>query len=366
MAEPAETAPAEKQLLEKFSAASSQRPNAGGGSSDSGCVNHPDIKGLYYCPNCRTWRCKACSRTFETVAVCVECDSLAIRAPDLEKLSQEVIEKARPYSWHLVRALTYPIRHFIFTLGACVAVWLAGAVTQALSEAAHFVPLTTVLTGPMVEWSGTGVAFAVAGAIAMTRLIVRVNGQESLKWEQISDFNVIGEPVAYWIASFFIGLAPLVVDLWFYRFRTLMVAIVAGIDARSLEPKLTPARVLGISLFSLWALFFYPMSWVVAAVRKSVLPILNPFAAIAGWIGLRRWLTPALAIVFASGGATAAAVYFFGDKRGGLLLYSATMTVANLVSAQAIATAVCQGVDQANLEGTFKIKLPQMLDRFFL
>ncbi|HEU4386477.1 MAG TPA: hypothetical protein VFV34_01685 [Blastocatellia bacterium] len=361
MAETANTPSGGKELLEKFSAASTQRPPSRGFD----CVNHPGIPGLYYCPNCRTWRCKTCSRTFETVAVCVECDCLALHASDLEKQSKEVIERARPYSWHLLRALTYPVRHFIFTLTACAVVWLTGAVTQALSEAAHFVPLNVILAGPMVEWSGTGVAFAVAGAIAMTRLIVRVNGQESLKWEQIGDFTVIGEPVAYWIASAFIGLAPLAIDLWFYKFRTLMVAIVVGIDARALEPKLTTGRLIGIWFFGLWALFFYPMSWVVAGVRKSVLPILNPLAAIAGWIGLRRWLVPALGIFFTFAAATAAVIYFFGDKRGGLLLYSTVMTVGNLVSAQAIAAAVCQGVDHADLEGTFKIRLPEFFDRFF-
>jgi hypothetical protein len=199
----------------------------------------------------------------------------------------------------------------------------------------------------------------------MTRLVVRVNGQESWKWEQIGDFTVIGEPVAYWIASAFIGLVPLAIDLWFYKFRTLMLALVAGVDARALEPKLTAGRLIGICFFGSWALFFYPMSWVVAGVRKSVLPILNPLAGITGWIGLRRWLTPSLAIVFTSVGATAAAVYFFGDRRGGLVLFSVAMTLANLISAQAIAVAVCEGVDQANLEGSFKFRLPESFDRFF-
>jgi hypothetical protein len=362
----------QKALLEKFSAAV---PSRGGTSAQTSanpasipeawCVNHRDVKGVYYCKNCRSWRCKTCQRTFDGVAVCTDCDCLAIQASDLQTLTAKAVEEAKPYSSHLIRAVTYPVRHFVFTLGAFAAVWLSGGLIEALSRSEVYVPLSSVLTGPMAGWSGTAVAFIVAGAIAMTRLMARANGQESWKWEQFSDFNLIGEPVACWIAAAAIGIAPLVIDLWFHKFRILMVALIAGINVEEATPQPSLGRWIGICFFSLWALFYYPMSMVVAAIRKGVLPILNPLSAIWAWLGLKRWLLPAFGIAALLGAVAALVVYLFGERPGGLAIYSAALTVVNLVTAQVLAAAVCEGVDKVNLEGTVRIRLPEFISSIF-
>jgi hypothetical protein len=360
MTEHPDSGSADSNLLGRFSAAASNRTP---GSAPRRCINHQDREGLYYCRQCDTWRCKTCARTFESVAICVDCDSLAIHAIQFDQMSEASIEKARPYSWRLLQAVTYPFRHFIFTAGACLSVLLSAALAHVLTDAGAVIPLQSVLTGPMVGWTGNAIAFAVAGAIAMNRLIVRVDGEESLRWEKIQDFSVIGDPVAFWIAAAFIGVVPLTVYLWFYKLKLLLLALVIGMDEHALDPQPSVGRWIMIVLLSTWSAFFYPMAFVTAAVRKSVTAILNPIASIWGWISFKQWLIPPFAMSFVLAGLTFAIAYLFGNQPYGLLIYSCSLVFANLIAAQALAAAVCEGSDKVDLEGVFKIKVPEQFDR---
>lgn len=347
---------ADSNLLGRFSAAASNRTPISGPRR---CINHKETEGLYYCRQCHTWRCKTCARTFESVAICVDCDSLAIHATQFDQMSQVTVDNARPYSWRLRRALTYPFRHFLFTIGACLAVLLSAALAHVLTDAGAAIPLQSVLTGPMVGWTGNAIAFAVAGAIAMNRLIVRVDGEESWRWEKIQDFSVIGDPVAFWIAAAVIGVVPLAVYLWFYKLKLLLLALVIGMDEHALDPQPSVGRWIMIALFSLWSIFFYPMAFVTAGVRKSVLAILNPMALIWGWISFKRWLMPSFAMSFVLAGLTFAITYLFGSQPYGLLFYSCSLVLANLIAAQTIAAAISEGSDKVDLESVLKIRLPE-------
>lgn len=357
--------PLESSLLEKFSAAATARSSPGGLSvPERRCFIHREIEGLYYCPNCRVWRCKDCAHTFEGVGVCPDCDSLSLDASKVQQLGQRAEEAKRPFRSHLARALSYPLRHPVFTVVTCLVVWLTGGIVQVLSEAAEAVPLSDVLTGPMVRWSGTVVAFSVAGAVAMTRLLARANGHESWKGQRVEDFSILGEPVAYWMASAFIGLAPLGAYLWFPKFKMLMMALIVGVDyTAEVAAQTSPIRIAILCLLSLWAAFFYPMAFVVAAIRKSVSAILNPMAAVSAWLALNRWLIPAFALSLVLITPAALAAYFLREKPYGLAVYSLLTVLANLVSAQAIGAAVAEGLEKGDVEGTIRIKLPDLSRR---
>lgn len=358
MLDNASTRPANDNLLEKFSAAGAQASPRSTPIPERRCFLHKDIEGAYYCPTCQAWRCKRCARTFDGVAVCPDCDSLSIEAGKLEELSQKTEEAQRPFSSQLLRALTYPLHHPVFTLATCVIVWLTGGIVQVLSEAADVVPLWQVLTGPMVRWSGTVLAFSVAGAVAMTRLLARANGNESWKGLRLEDFSILGEPVAFWMAAAFIGLVPLGVYIWLPKFKILMIALILGVDYRAeVAAQASPFRTVILCLLSLWAAFFYPMAFVVAAIRKSAAAILNPMAAISAWLALSRWLFPAFAVSLAVSAPAGLYVLFLGEKPYGLISYSVLMSFANLIAAQAIGAAVAEGLEKGDVEGVIKIKL---------
>jgi hypothetical protein len=279
-------------------------------------------------------------------------------------LGQEEEEEKRPFRSRLARALTYPLRHPVFTLTTGLVVWLTGGIVQVLSEAADAVPLSEALLGPMVRWSGTAVAFSVAGAIAMTRMLARANGNESWKGQRIEDFSIVGEPVAYWLAAAAVGLAPLSLYIWFPKFKTLMIALIVGVDySAEAAAQATPMRIAILCVLGVWAAFFYPMAFVVAAIRKSVPAILNPMAAVSGWLALKRWLIPAFALSLCLIVPAVLAVYFLGEKPYGLAVYSMMISVANLVSAQAIGAAVAEGLEQGDVEGAIRIKLPSFFER---
>jgi hypothetical protein len=341
----------DRNLLEKFSsaaAASAQNEQipAKKALPERICFIHEGIEGLFYCSNCNVWRCKECAHVYNGVAVCPDCDSLSIHADKLQEQATKEKEIARPFSWELKRALTFPFRHYVFTITVWLLVWVVAAVADSASDIISSPPLKEIFLGPMVGRVGKFLAFSLLGCISTACLIARSDGREGWEISKIDDYSVIIEPIGFWASAAMIGLFPLILYLGFHEFQIVVVGVITGNDYSSkLRPGSSLFRYLVIFALSLWALFFYPMGLVVAAARRSVLPVLNPLTAISAWIALKEWLKPAFAIVVALNLITFVVIMFANFKYG-LAVSSAFATLDLLICVQAVGAAIHKGSDK--------------------
>lgn len=353
--------PDEKQrLLERFSAAAhngsapadipAEQPEPAGAYELAAqvCFQHDQVAGLYYCQYCNKWRCKECAHVYEGVAVCPDCDTLSLHADKLYAQMHTQIEEERPYSWHLMRAATFPLRHYIFTTIVWLLVWIAGAAGEAASDLVNAPPIHAIVLGPMVGWVGKGLAFMVLGIFATGCLLARADGKEGLDSNKIMDYSIVTEPIAFWSINALLSFGPLITYLGYRQFQEILIIIFVGNNLGP-APEPTLLSYMITAVLAVWALAYYYLGQVVTAVRRSAFPLFNPLNLIAGWNALKDWLKYAFALVVAVNIVALAIVFFIGGEKLGLPLSAAVFTITTLISAEAVGAAVHSGWDSMEL-----------------
>lgn len=345
-------------LLQKFSVA------AQSDSSVRICIKHRDRSGDYYCPNCRVWRCKDCARVFDGVAVCQSCDSLSISTRRLDEQQQVRTNSDRAFFPHLMRSLTFPFRRLLLPLSLVLVAWPLSSAIDSFAYGSDSPGFIKLLTGPLNLGVGVVVAFAII-SIAMTAcLITRANGKEGLLLSDLDDIRDLAEPAGLWLAAAIIGLVPLAVWLGYHKLQIIMVMVIVGGDySHILEPEPSTWRYVITMLFSLWAVFFYPMALVVAAAQRSIWSVLNPFASISAWITLGEWIRSAfltmIVIIIIAAVAIHSTEHLSFGHAGSILIAA----IALLAVSQILGVAVFKGLERLPANHALRVSVSRLQSR---
>jgi hypothetical protein len=349
-------------LLDRFSSAAQSDSRAA--EARRICVNHKDRAGDFYCSNCRIWRCKDCSRVFDGVAVCQSCDSLATSARRLDERNYVGKKDGGTFSSYLMRSLTFPFRHLMLPISLTLIAWPLSSAMDSFVYGSDSPGFMKLLTGPLNLGVGLVVAFGIISIAMTASLVARANGKEGLVVGDLDDVRDLAEPAGLWLSAAIIGFAPLVIWLGYHKLQIILVMVITGGDyTHILEPEPSTWRYAVTVMFSLWALFFYPMALVVAAAQRSIWSVLNPFASISAWITLREWVKLAFFSVILVLILTAVAIHAvehlsFGQA-GSILIAS----IALLAVSQMLGVAVFKGLERLPTDHRLKVSVGRLHSR---
>jgi hypothetical protein len=272
----------------------------------------------------------------------------------VEELNEVETEKAHTFTWHLLRALSFPLRHYIFTAITWLLTWIVAVVVESASDIINSPPLTTIIWGGSVGRIASSIAFIILGTISMACLLRSADGKEigeksPLKAELI-DYSAITDPILLWCSVALIAFFPLIFYLSYHNLQVIAVALITGNDySKQLLPKASRLRDLIVVLLLIWAVLFYHLGLVVAGVRRGLLPIFNPLTAIAAWVSLKNWLKPTFAIVIGIEILAIGLLYLVWMHSYGLALATAIVTIVMLIGSTTIGTAIQLGRNDLNL-----------------
>lgn len=333
----------DRNFLAKFNAAS-KPATTGPLKFERVCFQHEDLEGKYYCEVCQVWRCKDCVNLYQTAAVCPDSDSLCLTQEKFAEQSRAHIRRQTPYATELRQALTFPLRHYYFSLIVWGVVWFTAAGGDMISDFLNSPSIILLLIGGRVGMIGSFLALFVLGSISSGYLMRRANGEEITSFAKQFYYADLLESIILWISAALIGLGPLTFYLGYQWVQTTLVFLITGNNyANKLMTSPTIFDYCIIGVLTLWAIFFYPLALVVGANQRSILSIFNPLNAIKTWLQLKTWFNPALAIMLATHLIAILISFLVKDIYSGLIFITASFTIAALISASAIGAAIDRG-----------------------
>lgn len=309
------------------------------------CFRHLDIAGKYFCPVCNHWRCEDCVNIYASSVICPDSDSFCLTEEKTKEQVQTQIKKRIPYKTDLQQAMNFPLRYWKVTL----AIWLiACLVASAMEAATTFVAgslfITEILFGKGVGFSASITGYFVLASIANQYLINRVQGKETLQIINFSELVDLFEASMLWVCVAIITLLPII---YYLGYSSLQSALIVLITKNPINDNPLTIKFYLISfLLSAWAIVFYPITLSTAGLQRSFLSIANPITSIKVWNNYKEWLKPAFAIFYSLHAIAFLVSFLVWHQPFGLAISTLIFTLTTLISFMAIGAAIEKGAEK--------------------